>query len=390
MSTELAPTDWTSASLEELVAPDAPIGYGIVQVGRHVSDGVPVIAVRDLMKISIDRLHRSAPGIEAAYRRSRVKSGDVLVSVKGTTGRVGIVPDNVDCNISRDVARVRFRGDQVPEFWLQLLRSNGAQQTLQQATVGSTRQELSIAILRRLPFSYPLRGEQARIAQLLCGVDDQLGSLESQIVKKRAIKQGLMQELLTGRTRLPGFDREWDTMPIGQLASVVKGQQLGRAQLDATGGFAVWNGGIEPSGFTDRPNTTDDVVTVSEGGNSCGWVGHPGGPFWLGGHCYALTPRLRHHSVSFIYHALKARERELMALRVGSGLPNIQKRRLSDHRISVPVDGREADAIAQILSDADAEIEALERRLDATRAIKQGMMQELLTGRTRLVREGAE
>jgi type I restriction enzyme S subunit len=363
--------------LEDLVAPDAPIGYGIVQVGRHVNGGVPVIAVRDLLKISVDRLHRSAPEIEAAYRRSRVKPGDVLVSVKGTTGRVGIVPRNIGGNISRDVARVRFRDDQVAEFWLQLLRSNEAQQTLQHATVGSTRQELSIAILRRLTFWYPSRAGQACIAQLLGGVDDLLEALESVVDKKRAIKHGLRQDLLTGRRRL------------GQLTNVVKGQQLGRAQLDATAAFAVWNGGIEPSGFTDRPNTTEDVVTVSEGGNSCGWVGRPDGPFWLGGHCYALTPRLRHHSVSFVYHALKAREPELMALRVGSGLPNVQKRRLSEYRLSVPVDRREADAIARVLGDADAEIEALTRRLEATRAIKQGMMQELLTGRTRLGGEGA-
>lgn len=360
------PDGWKKVSVSELCALGR--GFDLTEATRTPGD-VPVY---------------SSSGISYYHNKAAVLPPGLVTGRKGLLGRVFLVLEPFWPHDTTLWAKDFYGND--PAYVAYLL----ADFHLERLDAATSVPTLNRNNLAGYDIAIPANAaEQACISSVLGDVDSLIDALARLIAKKRTIKQGMMQELLTGRVRLPGFVREWDTMPIGQLASVVKGQQLGRAQLDATGGFAVWNGGVEPSGFTDRPNTTDDVVTVSEGGNSCGWVGHPDGPFWLGGHCYALTPRLRQHSVSFIYHALKSREPELMALRVGSGLPNIQKRRLSDHRVSVPVDGREADAIAQILSDADAEIEALERRLEATRAIKQGMMQELLTGRTRLAGEGA-
>jgi len=380
---------WVEARLGTVTATGAPIGYGIVQPGPHVQDGIPMIAVRDLTEIMLRRLHRTSILVEANYKRSRVEPGDVLISVKGTTGRIGIVPLNVAGNISRDVARIRLGVGQDPEFWLQLLRSSNAQKTLQQSGVGSTRQELSIGNLRKLSFSHPQLSEQHAIAGALKDADRQVSAIERLISKKRSFKRGLMQELLTGQTRLPGSNGRWQAFSISDLATIVKGQQLGRAEMNANGGVEVWNGGIEPSGFTDVSNTFHTVVTISEGGNSCGWVGQPQSGFWLGGHCYALTPKWLGLPVQFLYQALKLREPDLMALRVGSGLPNIQKRALSEFIVRVPLDMNEAGRIGDILKDADTEIAALERRLESGRAVKQGMMQELLTGRTRLLVEVA-
>lgn len=235
----------------------------------------------------------------------------------------------------------------------------------------------------------PSLDEQQHISAVLKDADELIASLERLIAKKRSIKQGLMQELLTGRTRVTDSDGIWRTCSISKLATIVKGQQLGRAEMSVHGDVEVWNGGVEPSGFTVAPNIFHTVVTVSEGGNSCGWVGKPQSGFWLGGHCYALTPSSSGLPIEFLYQLLKFREIDLMALRVGSGLPNIQKRALLDFSVRVPVDVGEASRIAEILKDADAEIAALERRLVSARFIKQGMMQELLTGRTRLPAEVA-
>ena len=236
----------------------------------------------------------------------------------------------------------------------------------------------------------PSLPEQRRIASVLRDADDLIASLERVIAKKEAMKQGMMQQLLTGRTRLAGFDRPWDNRRIAEIASIAKGTQLGRASMTSGGTIAVWNGGIEPSGLTSVPNMERAVVTVSEGGNSCGWVGRPQGAFWLGGHCYALDPTSGGHSVPFLYHRLKLAEPQIMSLRVGSGLPNIQKKRLSDFVVSVPTDAEEAEAVADVLDAADDELATLRSRLAKARAIKNGMMQELLTGRTRLpAREAA-
>ena len=204
--TGVSADDWREGQLLDVAQSGAPIGYGIVQPGSYVRDGVPVLAIRDLAKPSIRTAHRSSPTIEAAYRRSRVTAGDVLISVKGTTGSVGIVPVGFEGNISRDVARVRLTHDHDPGFWCQLLRSFAAQQTLQLAAVGSTRQELSIGTLKRLRFRFPSRPEQERISKVLSDVDQLIATLERMIAKKQAIKQGMMQQLLTGRTRLPGLE----------------------------------------------------------------------------------------------------------------------------------------------------------------------------------------
>lgn len=384
------PTHWQEAQLRDVARTDAPIGYGIVQPGAHVRDGIPVIAIRDLPIPSIDKVHRSALSVEAAYRRSRVSGGDVLISVKGTTGRIGLVPEGFVGNISRDVARLRLGDRHDPSYWFQMLQFPLAQQTLQQAAVGSTRQELSIGTLKMLSFRFPDRREQERVAAVLSDVDDLISALARGLTKKQAVSTGMQQQLLSGKARLPGFVRPWVERRISDIASIAKGAQLGRAAMDATQPVPVWNGGVEPSGYTSTPNVRRAVVTVSEGGNSCGWVGRPEGDFWLGGHCYALDPRHEGHTVGFLYHRLKSVQPQIMGLRVGSGLPNIQKKRLAEFRVSVPTDPREAAALTAVLDDADSEVRLLRLRLTKALTVKSGMMQQLLTGRVRLPAEDAE
>lgn len=373
---------WSEASLNDVAQPDAPIGYGIVQPGSYVRNGIPVVAIRDLPKPSIKKVHRSSKSIEAAYKRSRIAEGDILISVKGTTGRIGIVVDGFLGNLSRDVARLRLRPEHEPSYWFQMLQSPEAQQILQQAAVGSTRQELSIGTLKQLRFRFPSRQEQERVAAVFSDVDDLVAALERVLVKKQALMQGMRQELLTAQIRLPGFARPWQKTSVGEIATIVKGQQLSRVDMNAQERVPVWNGGVTPSGYTVAPNVSEPVVTVSEGGNSCGWVGRPSGPFWLGGHCYALEPRGARCSVSFLYQVLKFHELRIMALRVGSGLPNIQTTRLAGFELDVPSDRSEADAIAAALDDVTGDVDVLSRRLAKTRALKQAMMQELLNGPT--------
>lgn len=322
--------------------------------------------------------------IEAAYRRSRVASDDILISVKGTTGRIGIVPSGFVGNISRDVARLRLSSAHEPAYWYQMLQSPRAQQTLQQAAVGSTRQELSIGTLKMLTFRYPRQEVQERIAAVLADFDDLVAALERMVAKKEAVKQGMTQMLLLSGSRLPGFTSPWVDRRVSEIASISKGTQLGRAEMDAAQPVPVWNGGVEPSGFTSSSNIRRSVVTVSEGGNSCGWVGRPTGEFWLGGHCYALDPRGGGHTVGFLYHRMKSVEPQIMGLRVGSGLPNIQKKRLAEFSVSVPTDPDEAAAISAALDDADLEVRLLRRRLTKALNLKTGVMEELLTGRTML------
>lgn len=374
------PNIWHEASLEAVTVPEAPIGYGIVQVGPFDRDGVPVIAIRDLPTPRTGAVHRSAQKVEAQYHRSRVRPGDVLISVKGTTGRIGLVPEGFEGNISRDVARIRLRSGHDPRYWFQLLRSEEAQQTLQLAAVGTTRQELSIGTLKTLAFRYPSLSEQCRIADILADFDQQMSSVTRLIAKHRDTKVAVARKLLA----LNADGMPFACAPLGDVATVDKGDQLGRADMDPMGTVPVWNGGIAPSGYTNVAKVVDRVVTISEGGNSCGWVGRPAGPFWLGGHCYAVRPRRPDVPLGYLYQVLKFHEMQIMALRVGSGLPNVQKARLMAFVIEAPTSKKDAHRVARILDDIDEQIAAGETRLRKLLDIKSGVMQQLLSGRTRL------
>lgn len=207
--------------------------------------------------------------------------------------------------------------------------------------------------------------------------------LERVIAKKRLIKQGAMQDLLTARRRLPGFSGEWEVKRLIELAGIDKGLQLHSSQIGPSGDIPHYNGGVTPSGFAQEANRPAGTIIISEGGNSCGYVQLTDKPFWCGGHCYAISERAI--DKMFLFQALKNRQTEIMALRVGSGLPNIQKTSLAGFSLMMPRDPTEQQAIATVLSDMDAEIQTLESRLTKARAVKEGMMQNLLTGRVRLV-----
>ena len=120
-----------------------------------------------------------------------------------------------------------------------------------------------------------------------------------------------------------------ETLALGDIADIVKGKQVNATELTEKGDYYVMNGGITPSGYYSSYNTEAETISISEGGNSCGYVQYNVSRFWSGGHCYTLTIKNEEEvSNLYLYHFLKWREKDIMALRIGSGLPNIQKKDL--------------------------------------------------------------
>ena len=103
----VVPSDWEVVSLDALADPAAPIRYGVVQIGPHTPGGIPIVPIKHVRRIGKVPLHHASSEIEAPYAGSRVKGGDVLISVKGTIGEVGVVPDGFDGNIAREIARIQ-------------------------------------------------------------------------------------------------------------------------------------------------------------------------------------------------------------------------------------------------------------------------------------------
>ncbi|MDD4560779.1 MAG: restriction endonuclease subunit S [Candidatus Cloacimonetes bacterium] len=170
---------------------------------------------------------------------------------------------------------------------------------------------------------------------------------------------------------------EWRKSYLCQLAEIIKGDQVNSDTLDQTGKYPVINGGIEPSGYLDRWNRERESITISEGGNSCGYVSLMKQRFWSGGHCYTL--KNVQISNSYLYHYLKFIQQDIMKLRVGSGLPNIQRNDIDEIEVYYPLDDQEQIRIAIILSTVDEVIEKTEAAIDKYQAIKAGMMQDLFT-----------
>ena len=146
------------------------------------------------------------------------------------------------------------------------------------------------------------------------------------------------------------------TLKLGQVAEIVKGKQINGTELLEQGDYYVMNGGTLPSGWLNKYNTEANTISISEGGNSCGYVQYNTSRYWSGGHCYSL--RILHPQETldlYLYHFLKWQEENIMALRIGSGLPNIQKKDLLRFPVMLPTINKQKGIIS-ILTAIDAKI----------------------------------
>jgi len=218
----------------------------------------------------------------------------------------------------------------------------------------------------------------------LSDVDGLLGALEALIAKKRAIKQAAMQQLLTGKTRLPGFSGEWETTRFDALLShhsgnstLIKGKLSdhhisGYFPAYSASGQDVWHQSFEHEG---------SALVVSAVGSRCGRTFRAQGKWSAIANTHVVWANSSKVDERFLLLFL---DDEYFWIKSGSGQPFVLFKHSFARNVRVPSIDEQA-AIATVLSDMDAEIAALEARRDKTRAIKQGMMQQLLTGRVRLV-----
>lgn len=166
------------------------------------------------------------------------------------------------------------------------------------------------------------------------------------IVVAKSLMDGIRQVI---------FHSSDSTLPLGKIVEIRKGQQVNGTELLKVGKYPVMNGGITPSGFLEEFNTEIDTISISEGGNSCGYVQFNDTPIWSGGHCYTLHHINDDINYRYLYHFLKYSESEIMKLRIGSGLPNIQKKDLSRFLVAYyPIS--EQSKIASTLDAMEAKI----------------------------------
>ncbi len=403
------PEEWHVSSLQD--ACQEAITYGIVQCGPHIRGGVPYVRVSDMDKpeLDVDGMLRTTPAIAARFSRSTVQSGDLVYALRGKLGEVRQVGRSVaGANLTQGTARLSPREGVISNYFKWAMRSSRVVRQAEIEAKGTTFREITLADLRRICLPIPHIPEQRAIAAALSDVDALLGGLERLIAKKRGIKQAAMQQLLTGQTRFPGFNGEWEVKRLGDVGEISSAGVDKKLRPDESPVRLVNDLDVYRKDFIYSKDLNHWVTASPHQASRC--AVQKGDVFFtptsetrddIGLSAVAMEDI---PDAAYSYHVARLRLREPWDLRFrtyafktrafldqaetlcdGNGTRYvISQGKFRNMTVQVPP-LPEQTAIAAVLSDMDAELSVLVARRDKTRDLKQAMMQELLTGRTRLV-----
>lgn len=242
---------------------------------------------------------------------------------------------------------------------------------------------LNLEQLKTFQIPFPKNNdEQRRIAEALLNIDQLLDAMDAQIAKKEAIKTGAMQQLLTGKTRLAGFTEPWNEKTIGEMVGkICRGQSL-QSKDFIHGYIPVVAGGKQYAGFHNIANHINRTITISGSGANAGYISLHNVPIFATD-C-SVIDECDNFSLDYIYFLLQFNQANIYKMQTGGAQPHIYPKDVAAIRCNITTSVTEQKAIAEVLSNMDAEIQALQDERNKYALIKQGMMQELLTGKTRI------
>lgn len=374
---------------------------GTHQTPNYQDQGVIFISAKNIKGGQLDfadRKYITREEHEFLTKSAKPAPGDLLLTKSGSLGDVAVIPElDFEFSIFESLALLKPRRDLVdPNYLYQYIRSPDAARHFHGITTGLAVKHLHLGDLRKLKVFLPPLKHQRELAAQLSTWDTAIQKTEQLIAaKERHYSHELSRLISRGQhphVQVGAFAEEvsthnsagkWRTVALSEIATVWKGQQLNKDAMVEDGAYYALNGGIKPSGRTTEWNCEADTITVSEGGNSCGFVSYNGERFWCGGHCYALTKLANDVDAHYLFHFLTGKQSRVMALRVGSGLPNIQKSDIEAFPVVLP-DLVTQTAIARYLNALREEIDLLGRSVSALKTQKRGLMQKLLTGAWRL------
>lgn len=381
---------------------------------QFVPDGFPLASIREVQSRFVDL--KNAKQTTANFYNLLIEGGrkprpgDMILSRNATVGEVAQVADwHPPFAMGQDVCLLRKKSEShSTEFLQAIFRSPVILSQLANLMVGSTFKRANVQQIRNFSVPMPPPSEQRAIAAALSDVDALLGGLDRLIAKKQGLKVAAMQQLLTGQTRLPGFSGEWEVKRLGELG-LIYGGLTGKTKADFGDGAAryitfmnVMSNVVIDCEIFDRVNvsTAETQNRAKKGdlffnGSSetpeevamCAVLLEDVQDVYLNSFCFGFRFRedVAANGVFFAYYLRSKEGRELMkALAQGSTRYNLSKVALLNSSLRLP-EHFEQTAIATILSDMDTELAALQARRSKTQALKQAMMQALLTGQIRLV-----
>ena len=410
MSARSTPNQWKMVKLGE-VTEIMKGGTPSRNVERYFRGGIPwaipsdITALDSALYINDTATHIS----EEALGKSAAKllpAGTVLLTSRATIGETVIA--TVPMATNQGFANFICHETLLNVFLTYYLRY--IKEKLNDLASGSTFKEITKGTLLNIEIPLPPLSEQRAIAEVLSDVDGLLNALEALIAKKRAIKQATMQQLLTGKTRLPGFSGAWKMKRLGEMGNCLRGvsydptTDLSNYDKDSTVRLLRANNiqeavviltdvqHVEARKVSEFQIMQPDDILVCMANGSKELVGKAGlfrvkdgytytfGAF-MG--CFRVEPTIAEPNFVFDIFQTHGFRNFINIILAGSSINNLKPSDIESAEFQVP-DRDEQRTIASVLSNMNAEIAALEQRRDKTRAIKQGMMQQLLTGRVRL------
>ena len=403
------PEDWECSDFKSVTD---LITCGIAATPRYVSEsqGYPFLSSSNVKEGRIlwdnykwidGNLHKQL------YLNNPPLKGDILYSRVGTIGEAAVVDVEFEFSIYVSLTLIKPKRCLASSFLKHLLNSGSYKKRAHgQVYLGGGVGNLNVEVVRDYPIVVPPLPEQEAIAEALSDADALIESLEQLLAKKRQIKKGAMQELLTGKKRLPGFSGEWQTRQLGEVINhCSSGATPYRGSPDYYTGTVKWitSGELNYNVITDTIEHISEeavqktnlkihpagtflmAITGLEAAGTRGACGIVGSPATTNQSCMAIYPSIE-LKTAFLYHYYVMRGNEL-ALQYcqGTKQQSYTAKLVRLLPIDLPPTIQEQAAIATILADMDTEIAALEVKLSKARQLKQGMMQELLTGRIRLI-----
>ncbi len=233
---------------------------------------------------------------------------------------------------------------------------------------GGVRVYLFYPNFARISTSYPKITEQKKITKLLLLLDERIATQNKIIEDLKLLKSAIAETVFN--------NMKGHFTNLSAICNIVKGKQVNGEELSEKGHYYVMNGGITPSGYYDQCNTPVNTISISEGGNSCGYVQYNKSSFWSGGHCYTLQDITSGVDTQYLFHYLKRYESNIMNLRIGTGLPNIQKKDLENFRIVLP-SSKVQKEIATCLTAIEYKIMVEINWLDSAQKEKQYLLRQM-------------
>lgn len=322
------------------------------------------------------------PNGSSEGQRTRLEEGDILISITADLGVIGFVdqPPTISSYINQHISLVRLDHRKVfPRFVAYFLASKKQENAIKRMNDAGAKAGLSLTTIRQIKLLTPPLPEQQKIATILSTWDAAIANQQKLIAACEAQKKALMQQLLTAKKRLKGFDGEWEEVKVSKCATIAKGKALSSKNLQE-GNYPVIAGG-KTSPYTHSEYTHENIITVSASGAYAGYVAKH--PYKLWASDCSVIKNNSDSELEFIFQYLSLHQNKIYSLQSGGAQPHIYPKDLAALTINLPPLS-EQTAIAAILSEADREIELEQQKLAILRQEKAALMQQLLTGKRRV------